>query len=257
MVVDFFKEIGVKQGTSRLFVGGVHGKEGLSTINAIETVKNINLSEGNLILRNFHPSPYLSTLDPLYYMSLAGGKLLDLIKKNKPEIYLELHCYHSDKKLKLTRKDRKDIFGVPGLVELENGVLIGSVSPLIRSTFFDLHDFPFTLEMPCDPPTESVEICQKIMEIAAKSINRSQIMEDMDKIYPKQTKRLNDYFKDFSTNFWPAFQDVKLKAQKMDLNHYDELDNLINDLTYQGGYVLNSVQIKQLSEAYMVLREYL
>lgn len=256
MATDFFKEIGVKGGPSRLFVGGIHGKEGLSTINAIKTVKNIHLTEGSLVLRNFQPSPYLSTLDPLYYLSLTGVKLMDIIKENRPEIYLELHCYHPDKKLKLTRNDRKDIFGVPGLVELENGVLIGSISLLIRSTFFELNDFPFILEMPCDPPVKSLEVCHKIMEIAAKSSNRSQIIDKLSILYPEEIKRLNDYFHEFSHNFWPAFQEVKRKAHEIDLKDYHDLDELINELISKGSYDLNQAQIKQLGQAYMIFREH-
>jgi hypothetical protein len=256
MAVDFFKEIGVKEGPSRLFVGGLHGKEGLSTIHLIETIKHINLSEGGLVLANFSPGPYLSTLDPLYYISLAGVKLLNIIRKYQPEIYLELHCYHQDKKAKLIRTDRKQIFGVPGLVELENGVLIGSTSQLIRSVFFNLHDFPFILEIPCDPNPESLEVAKKIIEIAAKSNNRFQIMNKISKTYPMQVERLNDYFNEFSHNFWPVFQEVKKQAQKMDLNNHDDLDELINEVISEGSYNLNPVQINQLGQAYLIFKEY-
>ena len=103
MAANFFKEIGVKEGPSRLFVGGLHGKEGLSTIHAIETVKNINLNEGSLVLSNFPPSPYLSTLNPLYYLSLAGGKLLDIIRKYRPEILSGITLLPSGQKVKTHR----------------------------------------------------------------------------------------------------------------------------------------------------------
>lgn len=256
MAVDFFKEIGVEETPSRLFVGGLHGKEGLNTIHAIGMVKNIHLKEGRLVLSNFSPSPYLSTLDPLYYMSPAGGKLLHLIKTYKPEIYLELHCYHPDKKIKLTGENRKQIFGVPGLVELENDVLIGSTSPLIRSVFFNLRDFPFILEIPCDPPAGSLEVVQKIMKIAIESSNRSQIMKKLSQIYPQTAQRLNDYYQEFSSNFYPAFQEVKKKASKMDLKSYDDLDELISEVVAKGNFNLNQVQIKQLAQSYIIFREY-
>jgi len=256
MVVDFFKEIGVKEGTSRLFVGGLHGKEGLSTIHAFKNIKNINITEGTLVLCNLPPSPYISTLDPLYYLSLNGGKLLDLIINYQPEIYLELHCYHHEKGSKLTFHNRKDIFGVPALVELENRVLMGSVSPLIRSVFFDLHDFPFILEMPCDPPIESLEVCQEIMEIVANSSNRLEIMEKIGNIYPHQVERLDSYFQEFSLNSWPAFQELKHKALQTDFEDFKDLDQLISRVVNEGGFDLNSAQIKQLGQAFLIFREH-
>lgn len=256
METDFFKIIGEEENPSHLFIGGLHGKEGLSTINAIRTIENADLKKGSLVLCNMPASPYLSTLDPLYYLSLAGKKVIDLIREYTPEIYLELHCYHQDKKSKLTDSDRMEVSGVPGLVELEEGVLIGSTSPLIRSVFFKLYDFPFILEMPCNPPPESLEVCYKIMEIASKSSNRLEIMEKIGEVYPQQVERLMNYFDDFSHNFWPAFQEVKKKTQKIDLNGYDELDELTRRVVEEGGYDLNQAQIKQLSQVYVIFQEY-
>ena len=256
MEVNFFKEIGVKKGTSRLFVGGIHGKEGLSTINALHMAENITVNNGSLLLCNFPPSPYLSTLDPLYYLSLAGSKLLNLIMKNKPEIYLELHCYHSENHAKLTRQDRKEKFGVPGLVELENGVLIGSISPLIRSTFFDLNDFPFTLEMPCNPSEESLQTCQEVMEIVAGSGNRQDIMEKLSRVYSRRVETLDGYFKDFSRNFHPAFEQIKQKSRETPLKDYMDLEKLINDVVGEENFDLNPVQIKQLEGAFLIFKEY-
>jgi hypothetical protein len=256
MGVNFFKEIGVKKGISRLFVGGVHGKEGLSTINTIQMAENITVNGGSLVLCNFPPSPYLSTLDPLYYLSLAGSKLLDLVMKNQPEIYLELHCYHPENYTKLTRQDRKEKFGIPGLVELENGVLIGSISPLIRSTFFDLNDFPFTLEMPCKPSEESLQTSLEVMEIVAGSGNRQEIMEKLSRVYPKRVETLDGYFKDFSRNFHPAFEQIKQKSLETPLKDYLDLEKLINDVVGRANFDLNPVQIKQLEGAFLIFREY-
>jgi hypothetical protein len=256
MAVDFFKRIGVKEGTSRLFVGGVHGKEGLSTIHAIESAKDINVNEGCLILCNLPPSPYLSTLDPLYYISLAGSKLIDLVMKNRPSIYLELHCYHPDNYSKLTGEDRKEVFGVPGLVELENGVLIGSISPLIRSGFFDLHDFPFTLEIPCNPPPESLKTCRTVMEILAGSSNRLEVMEKLSQVYSEQVGRLDTYFKDYSLNFHRAFMEIKQRAAETDLKSFQDLDELITLVVKEGNFDVNSRQIKQLEGAFLIFNEY-
>ena len=43
----------------------------------------------------------LSTLDPVYYNSPMGKKILKLIKTYKPTIYVELHCYKPESYLKL------------------------------------------------------------------------------------------------------------------------------------------------------------
>ena len=256
MGVSFSKEIGAKGGTSRLFAGGVHGREGSSTIHIIEAANDISVYEGNLILYNLPPSPYLSTLDPLYYLSLAGSKLMGLIQKNRPDIYLELHCYHKDSYLKLIREDRKEVFGVPGLVELENKVLMGSVSPLIRSVFFDLDNFSFILEIPCNPPAESLQTCHKIMEILAGSSNRLEVMDKLSQDYPQQVETLNTYFKDYSLNFHPAFQEIKQRALETDLKNYQYLEKLINDVINEGNFEVNPRQIKQLEGAFLIFNEY-
>ena len=256
MELNYFKEMGVRNGTSRLFLGGVHGREGLNTIKALKMAENITVNEGSLLLANFPPSPYLSTLDPLYYLSLAGSKLLDMVMKNQPEIYLELHCYHPENYTKLTRKDRKEIFGVPGLVELENEVLIGSVSPLIRSAFFDLNDFPFTLEIPCKSSEEALKTSLEVMKIAAGSDNRQEIMENLSKVYPQEVETLEGHFEDFSRNFHLAFEQIKQKSLKTPLKDYQDLEKLINDVLGEGDYDLNLVQIKQLEGAFLIFREY-
>nr|WP_321423386.1 DUF2119 domain-containing protein [uncultured Methanobacterium sp.] len=256
MVMDFFKRIGVNKGTSRLFVGGIHGKESLTTIRIIEAAKDIQVTEGYLELCNMPPSPYLSTLNPLYYLSLAGSKLIDLVMKNQPSIYLELHCYHSKNYPKLTREDRKEVFGVPGLVELENGVLIGSISPFARSVFFDLNDFPFTLEVPCDPSSQSLQTCISFIEILAGSSNRLEVMEKLKKIYPEQVERLDSYFKDYSLNFHPAFQEIKQRAPETDLKDFNDLNELIVDVIEKGNFKVNPKQIKQLEGAFLIFNEY-
>lgn len=256
MVAEFFQKIGVKENPSRLFVGGLHGKEGLSTLHALESLTNISIPNGSLVLSNFSPSPYFSTLNPLYYQSLSGSKLLDLIIEYHPQIYLEIHCYHLDKKDKLVSKNRMDLFGVPALVELENGILMGSVSPLIRTVFFDLIDFPFILEMPCEATDESLDVVVKVMEIAAKSTNRFQIMDQLNRYYPIQIERLNQYFIDFSENFYRAFLKIKEITQKIDLESFEDMERLIEEFVDNRNYNLNQTQIKLLIQSYLIYREY-
>jgi hypothetical protein len=43
-------------------------------------------------------------------------------------------------------------------VELDEGILMGLISPIIRSVFFKQHDFPFLLEIPCNPDEEALKV---------------------------------------------------------------------------------------------------
>ena len=128
----FTKKIRKGNGPTRLFIGGVHGREGLTTINLINELNDDDVNGGKLLLYNCDESKYLSTLDPGYYKSQMGKKILNLIKTYKPTIYVELHCYKPESYLKLIDPDRKSKAGVPPLIELEYGVLISSVAPYLR-----------------------------------------------------------------------------------------------------------------------------
>ena len=99
----FTKKIRKGNGPTRLFIGGVHGREGLTTINLINELNDDDVNGGNLLLYNCDESKYLSTLDPGYYKSQMGKKILNLIKTYKPTIYVELHCYKPESYLKLIR----------------------------------------------------------------------------------------------------------------------------------------------------------
>ncbi len=61
----YFKIIDKGNGVNRLFIGGVHGKEGSSTIEALKQIRDEDVSQGKLVIHNCDESPYLSTLDPL------------------------------------------------------------------------------------------------------------------------------------------------------------------------------------------------
>jgi hypothetical protein len=124
----FSRTIDKGEGPTRIFIGGVHGKEGLTTLNLIKRLDDNDVIDGKLLLYNCTETLYISTLDPLYYHSIIGVKILNLIKIHKPEIYVELHCYKPESYLKLIDKDRKKRIGIPPLIELEHGVLISSVA---------------------------------------------------------------------------------------------------------------------------------
>jgi len=239
------------QRPSRLFVGGVHGKEGQTTIKALKRFDEGSIKNGKLFLCNFPESPYISTLKREYYDNTRGLELLSLIKKIKPKIYLELHCYRKKSHFQLTREDRKTINGVPSLVELDKGILMGSISPIIRSLFFKQHDFPFILEIPCNPDKGALKVYLNVMKIAAGSDDRFEILKKLELNYPQQVKKLHRYFVDFSDNFLILFQKTSA-ALRNDLIHPEDLKTFMNGLIEELDLKLNQVQIEQVAEAVLI-----
>lgn len=170
----------------RLFIGGVHGREGLTTLNALSKISDDDIKNGNLTIYNFDESPYISTLDRHYYNLYRGREIVSIIRDLKPEMYVELHCYNSNSFEKLTDLNRKDITGVPPLIHLEKGVLIGSISPYIRTSLFDEWDVCITLEIPCKPSKEAMDIYLKVMSAVAGSKNKHELLDKLRRDYSEQ-----------------------------------------------------------------------
>ena len=191
-------------GPTRIFIGGVHGKEGLITFDLVKRLDDNDVHDGKLLVYNCPESRYLSTLDPQYYRSPMGEKILNLIKTYRPEIYVELHCYKPSSYLKLIDLDRKKRAGVPPLIELEHGVLISSVAPYLRTKFFKRHDVCITLEMPCMPTEKSRQIYLGVMKAIAGSKNRSELEDKLRIKYPEQIKTAQRYAAEFFGEY-PAF----------------------------------------------------
>lgn len=184
--MGFFKIINKGKGLKRLFIGGVHGKEGHTTIKSLKSIREEEVPNGCLVIYNCDESRYISTLNPLYYDSETGKEILYLINHYKPDMYIELHCYKPENYQALTNLDRKKRTGVPPLIELEKGVLIGSVSPLIRTTIFNKEDICITLEIPCTAPEESLEVYDSFLKVLAGAKNREDLEKKAQKIYPDQ-----------------------------------------------------------------------
>ena len=191
--MGFFKIIDKGPGLKRLFIGGVHGKEGLSTIKALKRISDEDVKEGNLVIYNCDESKYISTLNPLYYESKIGKEILYLINHYQPDMYIELHCYKPENYSLLTDIDRKDRVGVPPLIELEKGVLIGSVSPQIRTTVFRKEDICITLEMPCSSFNDTLELYTSFLKVLAGAKNRKDLEDKARKIYPEQVETTQKY----------------------------------------------------------------
>ncbi len=191
--MGFFKIIDKGPGLKRLFIGGVHGKEGLSTIKLIKKLSEKDVKDGTLVLYNCDQSKYISTLNPLYYQSTVGKEILYLINHYKPDMYIELHCYKPESYPTLTSIDRIQRVGVPPLIELEKGVLIGSVSPQIRTKIFKKEDICITLEMPCIPSPETLNVYLNFLKILAGAKNRFDLENKARKIYPEQVETSQRY----------------------------------------------------------------
>ncbi len=200
----FSRKIIKGNGPKRIFIGGVHGKEGLTTINIIKKLKDDDVIDGSLLLYNCPESKYISTLDPDYYNMFMGKKILNLIKTYKPTIYVELHCYKPESYLKLVDCNRKKLSGVPPLIELEEGVLISSVAPYLRTEVFKRDDICITLEMPCKPSGKATNIYLEVMKSIAGSNNRKEFEDKLKIKYPEQVKTARRFASEFFGDY-PAF----------------------------------------------------
>ncbi|WP_407374799.1 DUF2119 domain-containing protein [Methanobrevibacter sp.] len=147
--MSYFRYIDNGDGPTKLFIGGVHGNEGVTSLKFIKRIKEKDLSSGQFYFYNFDRTPYISTIKKEYYESEIGQKILNLIKNFEPDFYTELHCFNLKNYEKLTSMERYNKTGIPPLIELGNHVLVSSVSPLIRMTYFSTDTVCKTLEIPC------------------------------------------------------------------------------------------------------------
>ena len=147
--MSYFRYIDNGKGPIKLFIGGVHGNEGLTSLKFIKRIKDSDLSSGQFYFYNFDKTHYISTIKKEYYESELGLKILDLINYFEPDFYTELHCYNLKNYERLTSMERYRKTGIPPLIKLGNHVLVSSVSPLIRMTYFSTETVCKTLEFPC------------------------------------------------------------------------------------------------------------
>lgn len=194
----FFTTLGSGE-PSRLFVGGIHGNEEATTVPVLRRfAQDVKIKKGRLILCGLSGGdPYISTLEKTYYDSETGKKLLDLIREYRPCIYLELHSYRLENHAKLTDPERKNRTGVPPFTELEEKVLIGSVSPLIRTTEFRVEDFCFTLEIPSPHSGEALQTALAVMRVIASSDTRDDIISKLRMQYPEAIGQAEKNFLEF------------------------------------------------------------
>jgi len=147
--MSYFRYIDNGRGPTKLFIGGVHGNEGVTSLKFLRRIGIDDLSPGQFYFYNFDRTKYISTIKKEYYESELGKKILDLICELEPDFYTELHCYNLKNYENLTSMERYRKTGIPPLIKLGNHVLVSSVSPLIRMTYFTTDTVCKTLEFPC------------------------------------------------------------------------------------------------------------
>lgn len=215
--MSYFKYIDNGKGPVKLFIGGVHGNEGVTSLKFIKRIKKSDLSSGQFYFYNFDKTPYISTIKKEYYKSETGLKILNLIKYFNPDFYTELHCYNLKNYEKLTSMERYAKTGVPPLIKLGNHVLVSSVSPLIRMTYFTTDTVCKTLEFPCFEKLtpeiieeynfdekSAVKTYEDLLKLILKSPSRQFFENEMMKKYSSQVDLAVKYAKKvFGDNFPP------------------------------------------------------
>lgn len=215
--MSYFKYIDNGEGPVKLFLGGVHGNEGKTSIKFIKAIKEEDLSSGQFYFYNFDKTDYISTIKKEYYESDLGKRILKLIKYFEPDFYTELHCYNLKNYDKLTSMERYKKTGVPPLIPAGNHVLVSSVSPLIRMTYFSTDTVCKTLEFPCIEKLNpqvieelnfdkklAVERYMDLLRLIAKSPSRNYFECEMMKRYRPQVDLAINYAKKvFGEDFPP------------------------------------------------------
>jgi hypothetical protein len=178
----------------RLFAAGLHGREWEDTTEILRKLNSPKI--GTLVLIPLvSKGVYISTLDPSYYPGL-GNKILKVIEKFKPEIYIELHSYSGENFEKLTGKTRLLRIGVPAYSVLEAGVLLGSVSPYIRRKYFPKEALCLSFEIE-KGRVESRAFVARMLDVIKETESRDGFFEYLKKKFPEQTKKAVEDYKLF------------------------------------------------------------
>lgn len=215
--MSYFRYIDNGRGPTKLFIGGIHGNEGLTSRRFLKRINEDDLSDGQFYFYNFDKTPYISTIKKEYYESELGLKILGLINYFRPNFYTELHCYDLKNHDKLTSMERYEKTGIPPLIKLGNHVLVSSISPLIRMTYFSTDAVCKTLEFPCFEKLTpeliekhnfnmelAIETYEDLLKLILKSPSRNYFEREMMKHHQRQVELAMKYAKKvFGENFPP------------------------------------------------------
>ncbi|HDN65374.1 MAG TPA: DUF2119 domain-containing protein [Methanosarcinales archaeon] len=176
----------------RLFVGGLHGDEWMHTSELLESL-DAPTTGTLVIIPKLTDRAYVSTLDARYYEGY-GRDLVAAIEEIKPAIYLELHSYRDF--YGLTDSRRIDKKGVPAYVELEDRVLVGSISPILRRRCFSVRDFCVSFEIPAEGG-KSRKLAKELLDFTKDCVSAARFVDFMLSQYPEQGMRAIETYKRF------------------------------------------------------------
>jgi hypothetical protein len=195
--MKLYRSIAPEKGQTKLFVGGLHGNEGLYTTPILERLAQEEVSAGEAIIVPclVENSKYIGVLSEEYYRSEAGIRLLQLIQEYKPSFYFELHAYGKQSYARLTDPERVKKIGVPQFVDLGDEILIGSIAPILRRKFTE-RDFCMTVEIPkwsCEREAIKEQVLS-ILRIGLTNSQREEMMHEFRTRYPSQIKKAEKLF---------------------------------------------------------------
>jgi len=202
--MKLYRLISSEKGPTKLFVGGLHGEEGLYTAPILEQLaKEIETYSGKAIIVPclVEHSKYVDVLSEEYYRRREGMKLLRLIQKYKPYFYFELHAYGEQSYSRLTDPEREKRIGVPPFVDLGNGILLGSIAPILRRKFSE-NDFCITIEVPnWKSENEKVRTeVLRVLKLALSNTKREEVIAELRTNYPAQIKKAEELFRLYYRN---------------------------------------------------------
>ncbi len=206
--MKLYRLVTSEEGPTKLFVGGLHGNESLYTAPILErlTKEKINAGEAIIVPCIVENSRYIDVLSEEYYQSKEGMELLRLIQEYKPSFYFELHAYSELSYSRLTDPEREKKIGVPQFVDLGNGILLGSIAPILRREFSE-HDFCVTIEAPnwkCEREEIKEELLL-ILRLGLTMANKGEVLEKLRIRYPAQMKQAEMLFKQYYRNMLKPF----------------------------------------------------
>lgn len=176
--------LGTEERPVKLVVGGVHGREWRTVSNILKEAKNISEAPKGrtVIVPCVHKGKkYVSTLSSSFIERREGKKLISLIKRYGPELYVEVHCYRRSAYRKLTEEARWARLNVPPLRQLEEGVLIGAVSYRLLPY---LHgSVPILLEVPCGCSDRSKLALLKVLKMVVECKDSDDFLKRMKDTY--------------------------------------------------------------------------
>ena len=178
----------------RLFVGGLHGNEWMDTSDILEELEPPEV--GSLaIIPVVCKEKYVSTLEEHYYKTL-GRPIIEAVNELRPSIYIEFHSYSKKNQKHLTDAERIHKTGVPAYSQLDNDVLLGSVSPVIRRKHFPMEALCLSFEIQKDNII-SKEYGTKLAIKMKECLSKDHFIEHLKKRYPAQTSKVIEDYRNF------------------------------------------------------------